>query len=70
MKEFLFQKMDVIYFDQLINSYRLSSKKNSISLSSKVDFFLPLANFLTSPLRKEQRISSNFFSNERAFKVY
>ena len=39
MKEFLYQKMGDLYFDQLIKSYRLPSKKNSICLSSKVDFF-------------------------------
>ena len=35
MKEFFYQKMDDIYFDQLINSY--CHKK--MYLSSKVDFF-------------------------------
>ena len=27
MKEFLYQEMDVVYFDQLIKSYQLPSKK-------------------------------------------
>ena len=39
MKEFFYQEMDDIYFDQLIKSYRLSSKKKSICFSSNVDFF-------------------------------
>ena len=39
MKEFLYQEMDEIYFDQLIKSYQLPSKKNYICLSSKVIFF-------------------------------
>ena len=39
MKEFFYEKMDDIYFDQLIKIYGLPSKKKSICLSSKVDFF-------------------------------
>ena len=43
------EKMDDIYFDQLIKSYRLPSKKKSICLSSKVDFFAvgQLSNVIT-----------------------
>ena len=42
MKEFLYKKMDDIYFNQLI-------KKKSICLSSKVDFFAvgQLSNVIT-----------------------
>ena len=32
MKEFLYKKMDDIYFDQLIKSYRLPRKKKIISV--------------------------------------
>ena len=61
--------MDDIYFDQLIKVYRLWLKKKILSVLVQKLTFLPEANFLTPPLRKEQRISSNFFSNERTFKV-
>ena len=49
MMEFLHKKMDDIYFDQLIKSYKLPSKKKSICLSSKVDFFAvgQLSNVIT-----------------------
>ena len=68
MKDFFYQKMDDIYFDQLIKRYRLAvEKKNPSILVQK--FFLPWAKFLTSLLRKELRINSNFFSNEKTFKV-
>ena len=64
MKEFFYQKMDGIYFDQLIKSYRLSSKKIFICLTSKVDFFA-----VGQVSRKEQMINSHFSGNERTFKV-
>ena len=43
--------------------------KKIISVLVQKLTFLPEANFLTPPLKKEQRISSNFISNERTFKV-
>ena len=39
MKEFLYQKLDFIYFDQLIKSYRLPSKKILSNLVQKLIFF-------------------------------
>ena len=38
MKEFLYQKMDDMYFDQLIKSYRLPSKKILSVLVQKLIF--------------------------------
>ena len=39
MKAFLYQKMDDIYFDQLIKSYELPSKKILSVLVQKLIFF-------------------------------
>ena len=67
MKELFYQKMDDIDFDQLHKSYRLPLKKNLSVLVQKLTFFAE-AKFLTSSFKKEQRINSNFFSDERLFK--
>ena len=62
--------MDDIHFDQLMQELSTAVEKKNLSVLVQKLTFLPLAEFLMSSLRKEQRINSNLISSiERTFKV-
>ena len=66
-----------IFFTRKWKTYTLIGLSTAINCCRKINLpvlvqkltFLPQAKFLTSSLRKEQKIISNFFSNERTFNI-